>query len=149
MHYIEVNQSGKIEQTSYDTALAFSNGIQSAILIPATVKREVLHELRVRGVHPEMIHIRMFAAGVFLLLESYLEGLENIVIDVEYEGREGEIKGLLLRHILEMRPDFQTDAITFRQISKKSPAHKLAIATHRGDRKAEKVIAAWELLGFC
>jgi hypothetical protein len=35
---IEVDQSGKIEQTHRDTALAFSNEISYAVLIPARVK---------------------------------------------------------------------------------------------------------------
>lgn len=36
---IEIDQSGKIEDTRKDTVLAFSNGKNYSILIPAEVKR--------------------------------------------------------------------------------------------------------------
>ena len=42
---IEVDQNGKIEQTHADTILAFSNGAQYSIRIPASVKRLVLGAL--------------------------------------------------------------------------------------------------------
>jgi hypothetical protein len=43
---IEVDQSGKIEDTRVDTVIAFSNGLSGTILIPAVVKRVCIRALR-------------------------------------------------------------------------------------------------------
>lgn len=39
-YIVEADQTGKIEQTSWDTVLAFSDGLQRAIRIPAKVKMD-------------------------------------------------------------------------------------------------------------
>ncbi|MFB0535643.1 MAG: hypothetical protein ACETWR_11745, partial [Anaerolineae bacterium] len=72
-HHIEVDQSIKVEQTQGDTVLAFSDDAERAILIPTQVKRACQQELRARGVKPGMIALRMFAAGILLLLEGQME----------------------------------------------------------------------------
>jgi hypothetical protein len=43
---IEVDQSGKIENTRVDTVLTFADGESRAILVPAAVKRACLMALR-------------------------------------------------------------------------------------------------------
>ena len=70
---VEVDQSGKMEVLTVDTALAFSDGIAASILIPAAVKRQVYRQLKSRGVKHKMIIARMFSAGLFLLLQDHLE----------------------------------------------------------------------------
>jgi len=147
--HIEVDQSGKIEQMSWDTVLAFSDHIHRAILISAKVKRTCQQELRARGVKPGMITARMFAAGVFLLLEDHLETIARVAIDLEYYGRESEIKGLLLRLIRQRVPDFPGEAISFEQVGKGALAHSLAWLTRRGKRRPDKLVTVEELLRFC
>jgi len=148
-HHIEVDQSIKVEQTRRHTVLAFSDDIQRVILIPAAVKRACQQELRLTGVKPGMIALRMFAAGVLLLLEGQMDSIASLTVDVEYEGKEGEIKGLLLRFILKWVPGFPKEAITFRRIGKKSPAHRLAWETYRGERKPGRVVTLEQLLRYC
>lgn len=140
---VEVDQSGKVEVLTVDTALAFSDGITASILIPAAVKREVYQRLKARGVKPKLIGFRMFAAGLYLLLKEHLDRLETVIIDVEYEGWEGVIKGLLLRQMPDWRPD-----IFFQHIGKKSPAHNVAWLTYRGKRKPDRIVRARELLKY-
>ena len=129
--------------------MAFSDGIERVILIPAKVKRICQQELRVRGVKPSMIVLRMFAAGILLLLDGHLERIGSVTIDTEYEGKEGEIKDLLLRFIFKWVPDFPQNGITFHRVGKQSGAHILAWETHKRRRKPDKRITAEELLQYC
>jgi len=71
-YVIEVDQSYRTDDLTSDTALAFSNGICRAILLPREVKRAVYFRLADRGVKRYMRFIRMFVGGVFFLLEDHL-----------------------------------------------------------------------------
>jgi len=55
--HIEVDQSGKIEQTNKDTVLALSNEISYAVLIPARVKREAINLLRATGKRGKNVYL--------------------------------------------------------------------------------------------
>jgi hypothetical protein len=70
------------------------------VVIPVAVKRVCLHRLRRRGRNKQTFVFQLFAAGVFLLLEEYLHQIDQVVIDTEYPGRDGDIKGMLLNWIL-------------------------------------------------
>jgi len=83
---------------------------------------------------------------LFLLLKNHLARLGVITIDVEYLGREAGIKGTLLRLIQSAQPDFAGERIVFRHVGKKSPAHKIALATYRRERPPDKIITMAELL---
>ena len=149
MSDIEIDQSGRIEVLTEDTALGFSDDRQAAILIPAAVKRNCSRQLRAQGVRPKMISIRMFAGGLFLLMENYLNQMESVTIDQEFSGWEAEIKGLLLKHIHQRVPDFASENIVFGQIGRASRAHQVAWRTYRGERVPEKRVTLGELLRFC
>ena len=56
MHVVDVDQSGKFENTQMDTVLAFSNAIHYAILIPAQVKRDCIAVLREGGKAPQTFY---------------------------------------------------------------------------------------------
>jgi len=147
--HIEVDQSGKIENTRVDTVLAFADGESHAILIPAAVKRRCLHILRERGVKPKMITIRMFAATLSILLVPYAKDISAATIDTEYRGWEGEILGLLLTRLREHAPDFPDQHLRFGHIGKQSPAHRLALATFRRQSVPDRRITLEELLRRC
>jgi len=91
----------------------------------------------------------MFAGGLFLLLENYLDHIESVTIDQEFPGWEAEIRGLLLQHIRQRVPDFASDSVVFGQVGKASQAHKVAWRTYRGEREPEKRVTLGELLRFC
>ncbi|MBD3279668.1 MAG: hypothetical protein GF390_03080 [Candidatus Pacebacteria bacterium] len=42
---LEIDQSGKVEYTSHDTVLAFSNGKQGSIFLPAKDKKILLNDI--------------------------------------------------------------------------------------------------------
>ncbi len=149
MSHIEIDQSGRIEVLTVYTAFGFSNDHQAAILIPATVKRHCSKELHARGVRPKLVSIRMFAGGLFLLIEGDLDRIESMMIDREFPGWEAEIRGLLLKHIRQRVPGFASEDIMFGQISRASRAHEVAWSTYRGERVPEKRVTLGELLRFC
>lgn len=143
---IEVDQSGKIERTQVNTSLAFSDGLAASILILAVEKRTCVRRLRQRGKSGTTFYLKLFAAALFLLLKDYLDQLEVITIDVEYPGREDEIRVMLLNHIWKIDPGFSKERIVFRRIGKKSQAHRKALAVYRGEEEPDRKVRARELL---
>lgn len=143
---VEVDQSGKVERTQVNTALAFSDGIEASILILAVEKRECVRRLRQRGESGTTFYLKLFAAALFLLLKDYLGQFGVITMDVEYPGKEDEIRAMLLNHIWEIDPGFSKERIVFRRIGKKSRAHRKALAVYRGEEKPDRKVRARELL---
>lgn len=143
---IEADQSGKIENLGEDTVLAYSDGRSWAIRIPASVKQAGLRSLRHRRVSRKTCYVRMLAAGFYLLLRDHLDELTYVTIDVEFAGREEDLRGMLLNLIWRSFPHFAKDRLALRRIGKKSPAHHLALMTYRGNRLAEKTITEEEFI---
>lgn len=149
MHDVEIDQSGRTDVLTVDTVLAFSDGIQAAILIPATVKRQCYWLLKAAGLRKQYIGIRLFAAGLVLLLKPCIATLELIIIDQEYEGWESSIKEHLLRHLRKERSDLSNQQIVFQRIGKGARAHSIALETYRGKREPNRRIDVKELLAAC
>lgn len=148
-YIVELDQSGKLEQTRWDKVLAFSDGVQSAILIPRGVKRDAFRFLRRR--YPQRVGrfhtLQFFAVGVYLLLYPHLHRLEHVAIDREYPGHEGYLKGTLLNYLRREDPSLPPDFISFRLVGEGSPSDALAKSIFRGERKAERVITLKEIIG--
>ena len=143
--HIEVDQSVKIEEPG-DTVLAFSNGVDFAILVPAAVKKAGERELRRRGVSGPTLTLRLFSAALFLLLKHHLDDVTSVTIDNEYDRHDKDITRMLLERIWRVKPAFPKDRIDIREITKKSPSHKKAWETQRGIIKPNKRIYAREFL---
>lgn len=144
--HIEVDQSGRIEDSG-DTILALSNGIDFAINISSAVKNAAVGELKRKGTGSTQIKLKLFAAGLFLLLKNYLDDVSLITIDNEYDGHGKNIVRLLLEFIWKVDSGFPEDKIEVSEIGKKSLAHKKAWETKRGVLKPNKKIKVKELLG--
>lgn len=144
--HIEVDQSVKIEQTSSDTILAYSDSKQFAISIPAQVKREALVYLRSRGWFGRRAVLPCFAAGLFLLLKDIAGQVTLITIDQEYQGHEADIKTMLLRHMRKIGLELSPDVIRFERLGKKSRAHKRAWGVQRGKIAPDHEVAVDEFL---
>lgn len=69
---VEIDQSGKIEATNVNTALAFSGPITGTLLIPAVEKRVCLQRLRGREKSGRAWYLKVFAAALYLLLREHL-----------------------------------------------------------------------------
>lgn len=142
---IEIDQSGKVEDTGKNTVIAFSNDVFGTIFISAQEKREVQKFFRKIG-KGRMFVTRVFAVLIFLLLKPYLRKLKQIVIDEEYPGKAGLIKQFLLEESRKITPSFSKDDIVFRSIGKKSRAHFLAYGVASGRKQTDLKIGAREIL---
>ena len=116
---IEVDQSGKIEDTSKHTFLAFSNTQRRVLKISSVEKRKLQKYFKDKGKSKIFIYIT-FASLVIILLKNLKLKNIQIIIDVEYTGR-----GHLIKNLKSINPTFPTDDICFHQIGKKSHAHYL------------------------
>lgn len=67
----QIDQSGKIENTSVDTVLCISNGKWFSVLIKAKTKREIQKFFRRRGQNRNYV-LFTFCAGVSLILNLSL-----------------------------------------------------------------------------
>lgn len=141
---VEVDQSIKVEQTNRDTVIAFSNGEQFALLISAHVKRKAILHFQEAGKNKKRISLLLFVLALYHLTKNRLERLKVIIIDVEYDGQEQDIKALLLQFIAMDK--YNRPQIVFQSIGKKSRAHSLAISITRGSRKADRTITFDEFI---
>lgn len=136
----EVDQSIKIGDLSADTILAYSNHRCGTVLIPASVKRELLLMLRGRGKSTIRATVHLFTAALFLLLEDIARSASTIVIDTEYTGYEDDIKGMLLKHFRSRGVPIYSDKVLFQPVGKASWAHILAVEAHRGNREVDRIL---------
>ena len=140
--HIEVDQSGKIEQTDLDTVVAFRNDEQYSILLKKNIKVDILTKYRNKY---KDFHYRIFAILIFYCIRNYLHKIQLIIIDIEYEGREEDVKRNLLRFIWKSKPNFDKKLIKFSRIGKKSDAHRIAYQTSVGKLAPNKIITMKEV----
>jgi len=144
---IEIDQSGKIENTNHDTVVAFSNGIFGSIVISAKDKREIQKVFRKTGKNSIFIY-RLFAILIFILIKKHIQKIQQITIDIEYPGRSAMIKDFLMREIKKVNPNFHRDNISFGQIGKKSKAHYLAYGVATRKKQPDMAVGAKDILKF-
>ena len=142
----QIDQSGRVEYTSHDTVIAISNGERNAILIKAKDKRYLQQVFRKMGKN------NIFVFRVFSLLIVQLVKItkccEELTIDLEYPGRESQIKNYILEDLKNSGSKINTENIKFGRIGKKSEAHWHAYYVFKKKRKAEIVITAKEVLNY-
>lgn len=136
---IEIDQSGKIEETQRDTIIAYSNGISKAVKITAKTKRRLQESFRHIG-EPRSFVISTFIIGIFLLIKDQLNNIQEIVIDLEYPGKEKLITSILKKIFLEQNLK-NLPEIYFKLITKQSAAHKRAIEVFRKMKKADAILS--------
>lgn len=142
---IEVDQSGKIEDTSKDTIIAFSNGVSGSLKIPSRIKRQLQEIFRREGKISVFIY-RTFAAGLYFLLAKQFKSQEQIIVDREYTGHESQIKDIFLEFGSLNKSNLPN--IIFGEIGKSSPAHKLASSVAHKKINATKTLSFEEIAVF-
>ncbi len=112
----EVDQSGKIEDTSRDTVLALANGVRFSVLIPSTVKRECVQSLREQGLSGQTLYFQMFATALFFLLKDKLHQVSTIIIDEEYTGKNDQIMEHLTNLLWRQGITIEAERVQFQLI---------------------------------
>jgi hypothetical protein len=118
---LQIDQSGKIEQTNKKTVLCLSNKEWYALVIPGKVKRQVQEVFRRHGQIRNFI-LFTFCAGIALLLQK-ARPKTKVIIDEEYIGKSPIIKNILGEMLADIK---LIPNITFEFIGKHSHAHLLA-----------------------
>jgi len=120
---VEIDQSGKIEQTNLDTIIALSNSIHYSVILSKKVKR-TLQSLFRNNARPRMFIYQTFSALIAILLTK-AKPKTKIIIDVEYQGHEDMIRNQILEYTKTLRKNGRY-IIEFGYVGKTSPAHILA-----------------------
>lgn len=107
-----IDQSGKIEDTSKNTVLAFSNEINGSILIKAVEKRKLLKIFREQN-RPKIFTFQLFSILIYELLVKYKVKNHIVFIDIEYPGQNDLIKS----YIIQLINRFKGVAITNHDIN--------------------------------
>lgn len=118
----QIDMSGKIEQTNKDTVLAYSNAEQYSVAIPKKVKRQVQEFFRRQGLTRLYVYT-LFSLGIFYLLKN-IKGRHDIIIDLEYPGRDKLIKSLIKAFMESRNRDISY--IKFSRIGNRPKAHYAA-----------------------
>ncbi len=144
---IEIDQSGKVEQTAKDTVIAFTDKkkFKRSIKIARREKRKLQKFFRQLG-KPRFYTHKVFAVLVFLLLKSYASKLDQIIIDPEYPGYENLLRNLIGELLETTNRNFERNRIVFKRIGKRSPAHKVANCVFRKEEKPTITVTAKDLL---
>ena len=141
---IEIDQSGRVEYTTHNTVIAFSNKKRKAIFIKAQDKREIQSIFRKMG-KGQIFVIRLFTILIFLLLKKEKE-IKDISIDLEYPGWNAQIKNYILSDFAKVGVKINPQQINFVRTTKKSEAHWHAYRVFKKDRKPEIIVSVKEIL---
>lgn len=143
---VEIDQSGKIGDTSVDTVLAYSNAESYTVLIPRQVKRECLLLLRRQGIPANTIYYRLFSISLYFLLRERIDRIDQAIIDVEYPKHEESLRRYLLNLLRRGGKTIGKEKVQFAFIGKKSNAHRLGLETFQGKREANLVLTVEDVL---
>ncbi|MEK7565682.1 MAG: hypothetical protein AAB506_01395 [Patescibacteria group bacterium] len=141
---VEIDQSGRVEDLTMNTTVAYSNGHRKAIFVSAGIKRTVVRILKSNPSISVDFAPFFFALLVFLLLKK--EKLKSILIDEEYTGKDTFITETL--KVLFRKEGVSGPQIRFGRIGKHSNAHALALKTHRGKGHGATKIDLEEILKY-
>jgi hypothetical protein len=142
---IEIDQSGKIEQTAVDTVIALSNDIQASVLLYKRTKRDLQKYFRASKKYRAFPYLVFSACIAFLIKEVNLS--QSIVIDREYYGHEPYIEQHIIL-FLERLGVKGHPPIRFSLIGKSSNAHKFARKVGRKRVPVSRIIEAEKILAL-
>lgn len=143
---IEIDQSGKLEDTNKDTVIAcVGNHFYRSVLITSSEKRKLQAIFRNIG-KPRMYVYRVFTVLIFILIQRHLKKFDRIIIDQEYTGKEELLHNLIYNDIKKFNSKFDPNIIVFQEIGKKSKAHILVYNVYKKRQHPDRVITAEDIM---
>ena len=88
----------------------------------------------------------IFTACVYLLLRPHWQRISSITIDLEYFGKDAEIRSYLLYLCKRDGVKLPKSNVHFGQVGKHANAHHIALSVYRGERQPDKVVTLEELI---
>lgn len=146
--WVEVDQSGRVEDLSTGTAVAFADGESAAVFISAGEKRRMINFLRRTSfIEAKDLPAVIFGVLVFHLIQG--NKLHTLKIDEEYAGKNALIEETVKKLFFQNR-NKNIPTIRFVRIGKLSTAHKLAWSTHRAKGRGKNIKRVLEknILGY-
>lgn len=145
---IYVNQSGKIEQTNFDTKIAAVKGNESfCLIIDKNLKRRLLAKYKGEFKSSKNLIIRLFAIGAYLAIRELYRGGDVIIIDNEYPSHGHRIIAMIVSRL-----KISEGPVIIGRLGKKHPSHKfspkpfLATGVRKLTLKDEKFILKLKLI---
>lgn len=145
---VEVDISGRVEDSATDTIFGFSNGLQYKISLPKKVKRECISTFRKLGKTGKTFYFELYCAGLTILLKEHIKKISLITLDEEYRQRNKDIKQIFLNLFRKTGKSLTSDQIRFELIGKESNAHIIAINCHRRRAKPNKILKSDEIFSL-
>jgi hypothetical protein len=133
---IEIDQSGKIENTAQSSVIADSIG--NAIKISARNKRLIQQMYRQTSKPNEYVY-HLFSLVVGLVIKKTYSQEHLYIIDTEYYGKDDYLRGLILLYMSMPSSQINKHKLIFRQIGRKSQAHTNAYTTFKNIKNKVQV----------
>lgn len=134
----EIDQSGKIEDTSKDTIIAVTNSKRISVFISARNKRRLQSLFRKYG-QTRLFIDHTFAILLILVLKRMPRYISMVMVDIEYPGHTKIIEEIVYREIKNIR-------IHWTLIGKKSNAHDHAYKVFKGHLSPDMKITFEEMV---
>ena len=141
---IEIDQSGKIEDTSRKTVLAYadSKNKTKSVLISARTKRKIQEIYRTMGKSKLFIYSTFSILLFFLTKENKKSDL--IIVDLEYPGKDKIILDML-NQIREKYKLLELN-VRFARIGNKPKAHYVANGVFNNKKKADVILGTNDIV---
>lgn len=137
---VELDQSGKIEDTNRLTVIGYASSSSASIAISAKEKQKLQRFFRALG-QPRVFVLKTFVALITLLIQQRGASISSLIIDTEYPGHERFVRNELVRLSAQTELPLKPAQIHFQSIGKKSPAHSVAYRAFRAKRATFSVTA--------
>lgn len=138
---IEIDQSGKIDQTSLDTVIALTNGVKYTLLFKKRHKRVAENEFRKHKLKKIFMVIIFANLVAFVIKNSKVK--KSVLIDTEYTGHNNFIEKIIQDRLGDKCPK-----IKFGFVGKESKSDELARKVARGKMKPDYTVTASEVLNL-
>jgi hypothetical protein len=144
---IYIDQSSKIEYTSKNSVVAFSNHHNGSVFLKSKDKRSL--EKIFREINkPKQFIYQVFSAMICVLILPEIGHLSQIIIDTEYVGQENLIKNYVTQMLRKKGIFFDKNIVSFHQVGRKAICHQIAIDTYNHKIKPTKILSLKEILKY-